>query len=155
MKILIIAIGKKHEPKLAAMLDHYEKMLSATLNPEWLLLDAKHSATNSSELVKVNEGKALLEPIRSDDTVIVLDEFGAQISSPELASKIHGYQNNSVKRLVFVIGGAFGLDQAVKNRADFTWSLSKLVMPHQLVRLVVIEQLYRATTILAGKQYHY
>lgn len=155
MKTTIIAIGKKHDTKIIQALEHYNKMLSSSFAPEWLLLDAKHTGVNSIESVKISEGKLLLTHTQPDDIVIVLDENGKQLSSPEFATTLQNYQNQAAKRVVFIIGGAFGLDESVKNRANFIWSLSKLVLPHQLVRLVLIEQLYRASTILAGKQYHY
>ncbi len=155
MKIVILAIGKRHDPKLAESLLHYEKMLGRSFAPEWVLLDSGSTESTPGQHAKKLEGEQLLKHIKDDDSVIALDESGTQITSPEFAAKLQAYQNHAAKRVVFVIGGAFGLSEAIKLRADFTWSLSKLVFPHQLVRLVLLEQLYRASTILSGKQYHY
>lgn len=97
----------------------------------------------------------ILEQIRKEDLLVLLDERGKQLSSPELAQFIQQKANSSVKNLVFLIGGAFGVDNAVTQRADFVWSLSKLVFPHMLVRLILAEQVYRACTILKNEKYHH
>jgi 23S rRNA (pseudouridine1915-N3)-methyltransferase len=97
----------------------------------------------------------ILEWLQPDDYLIALDERGKQTSSEELAAFIQQRANESRKRLIFLIGGAYGLDDVVLKRADFKWSLSKLVFPHQLVRLILAEQLYRACTILRGEKYHH
>ncbi len=89
------------------------------------------------------------------DFVIVLDEIGKELSSPELANFIEKRCMDSGKRVVFIIGGAYGVDQKVKERADFVWSLSKLVFPHELVRIILVEQLYRACTIIRNEKYHH
>lgn len=89
------------------------------------------------------------------DFVILLDEHGKELSSPELAQFIEKRCMDSGKRIVFVIGGAYGVEQSVKDRADFTWSLSKLVFPHELVRLILAEQIYRACTIIKNESYHH
>lgn len=89
------------------------------------------------------------------DFVILLDEHGKELSSPELAQFIEKRCMDSGKRIVFVIGGAYGVEQSVKDRADFTWSLSKLVFPHELVRIILSEQIYRACTIIKNESYHH
>lgn len=89
------------------------------------------------------------------DFVILLDEHGKELSSPELAQFIEKRCMDSGKRIVFVIGGAYGVEQSVKDRADFTWSLSKLIFPHELVRLILSEQIYRACTIIKNESYHH
>lgn len=89
------------------------------------------------------------------DFIILLDERGKEMSSPELANFIEKRCMDSGKRIVFIIGGAYGVDENIKKRADFTWSLSKLVFPHELVRIILSEQIYRACTIMKGEKYHH
>ena len=90
-----------------------------------------------------------------DDYLIALDEKGKQMGSEGLAQFIQGRANESVRNLVFLIGGVYGLDDSVLRRANHRWSLSQLTLPHQLVRLVLAEQLYRACTILRNEKYHH
>lgn len=155
MKITIVAIGKKHDPKLVSAIEDYSARLSHYAKLRWSLVEAKTSSSMNSDQVKQRESDILLDQISDGDVVVLLDERGTQVTSPQLADKIQGYKNTSVKHLVFTIGGAFGVNNDVMQRADFTWSLSKLVLPHQLVRIMLVEQLYRAHTILAGEQYHH
>jgi 23S rRNA (pseudouridine1915-N3)-methyltransferase len=86
---------------------------------------------------------------------VLLDEKGKQMSSTQLATFIEQRANSSIRQLVFLIGGAFGVDDLLKSRANFTWSLSPLVFPHQLVRLILAEQIYRACTIIRNEKYHH
>jgi 23S rRNA (pseudouridine1915-N3)-methyltransferase len=86
---------------------------------------------------------------------VALEERGKQLSSEGLASFIQSRANESARNLVFLIGGAYGLDEVVLKRAQFKWSLSELVFPHQLVRLILAEQVYRACTILKNEKYHH
>lgn len=154
MKTTIIAIGKRHDTDLADRIASYEKMLGAH-KPGWLLIDSKVDPGDNTDLTRQKESSAILQHIQPPDTVILLDERGQALSSPEFAQKLQNYRNNSVKRLVIVIGGAYGVADSLVQRADFVWSLSKLVFPHQLVRIILIEQLYRAESILAGRSYHH
>jgi 23S rRNA (pseudouridine1915-N3)-methyltransferase len=105
--------------------------------------------------LKKKEGETILSWLSKDDYLIALDERGKSLSSPGLAEFIQKRGNESTKNLVFLIGGAFGLDEAVLKRANFQWSLSSLVFPHQLVRLILAEQVYRACTILKNEKYHH
>ncbi len=89
------------------------------------------------------------------DFVILLDETGKELSSPELAQFIEKRCMDSGKRVVFVVGGAYGATQEMKDRADFTWALSKLVFPHEIVRIILSEQVYRACTIIRNEKYHH
>ena len=90
-----------------------------------------------------------------EDDLILLDETGKQLSSEDLAKFIQARANGSTKNIVFLIGGAYGVSEAVKKRANYTWSLSKLVFPHQLVRLILDEQVYRACSINRNEKYHH
>jgi 23S rRNA (pseudouridine1915-N3)-methyltransferase len=93
--------------------------------------------------------------LQPTDHLILLDERGKQLSSPGLAQLINQKANQSVSRLVFLIGGAYGVSEEIQSKANFTWSLSQLVFPHMLVRLILAEQLYRACTILRNEKYHH
>lgn len=97
----------------------------------------------------------IIDLLKKDDYLVLLDERGKQFSSEELAGFIQQRANESEKTLIFLIGGAFGVSQELMKRAHFTWSLSKLVFPHQLVRLMLAEQVYRACTILRNEKYHH
>ena len=105
--------------------------------------------------LKRKEGEMILGWLKQDDYLIALDERGKQMSSEKLAAFIQSRANESVKQLVFLIGGAFGIDESVLKRADAKWSLSELTFPHQLVRLILAEQVYRACTILKNEKYHH
>ncbi len=104
---------------------------------------------------KKQESKIVLDKTGKDDFLIALDENGKEMDSVQLASFIQTRANESVKQIIFLIGGAFGLDDTVLKRADFCWSLSKLTFPHQLVRLILAEQIYRACTIQRNEKYHH
>jgi 23S rRNA (pseudouridine1915-N3)-methyltransferase len=146
----IIAVGKKPPRWLDEPLDDYSRRLRAVWRPEWVLIH--HSPQNSPETAKNVESEQILARIKPDDYVILLDETGQLLSSPELAAKLKTQTGRSV---VCIIGGAYGVNQAVKQRANLIWSLSKLVFPHQIVRLILIEQLYRAQCIINHHPYHH
>lgn len=155
MKILLLAIGRKHDQKLVDALYEYEKRLEHYADVSWDLVEAKITSSMNPEEIKKAESQVLLARTTTNDTLVLLDETGQQLSSPELAAKIQTFKNSSTKRLVFIIGGAYGVTGEVQQRANLVWSLSKLVFPHQLVRLILVEQLYRAHTILAREKYHH
>ncbi len=155
MKITIVAIGKKHDPKLLSVIEDYTKRLNHYVRCEWKLVEAKITSSMTSEQIKNAESDSISTLLSDEDTVVLLDERGTELSSVELATKLQHFMNSSTKNMVFIIGGAYGVNEKLMKRADFTLSLSKLVFPHQLVRLILIEQLYRAHTILAGEKYHH
>ncbi len=105
--------------------------------------------------LKKKEAELILQWLEERDYVVALDEHGKQFNSAALAQFIQSRANESVKRLTFVIGGAFGLDETILKRANMKWSLSSLTFPHQLVRLILTEQLYRSFTILRNEKYHH
>jgi 23S rRNA (pseudouridine1915-N3)-methyltransferase len=96
-----------------------------------------------------------LESLKKEDWLVVLDEKGRQFTSGGLAEFIRSRANESTKNLIFLVGGAYGLDGSVLQRANYKWSLSELTFPHQLARLILTEQLYRACTILRNEKYHH
>ena len=156
MKIVLASVGKAHEPELRASIEQFTKRLSHYFPCEWRILPpAKQNENSSVEAIKKAEALTILKAIQKDDCLILLDERGTQMTSPDLAQLIQEQANRSVKNVVFLIGGAFGVDATVQARANFTWSLSKLVFPHQIVRLILAEQLYRACTILRNESYHH
>ncbi|HEY6901408.1 MAG TPA: 23S rRNA (pseudouridine(1915)-N(3))-methyltransferase RlmH, partial [Puia sp.] len=105
--------------------------------------------------LKKKEAEIILQNLAKDDFLVALDERGKQFTSENLAQFIQTRGNESVKNLVFLIGGVYGLDESVLSRANYRWSLSLLTLPHQLVRLLLSEQLYRACTILRNEKYHH
>lgn len=156
MKLQCWSIGRDHEPYVHAGIADFTKRISRYYPVEWKIIPVpKNAATLSREELKRREGELLLEMLGKDDYLVALDEHGKQLDSEALANFIQLRGNDSVRNLVFLIGGAFGLDEAVLKRAQYKWSLSLLTFPHQLVRLVLAEQLYRACTILRNEKYHH
>jgi 23S rRNA (pseudouridine1915-N3)-methyltransferase len=151
MPLRILAVGKKHEPWVSAGIGRYETRLKKPFIIEWVLLP--HSARDGLS-ARQDESERLLSRVHADDFVVLLDERGRAIDSPALARLLLD-PIESAKNIVFIIGGAYGVDASVHARANFAWSLSPLVFPHQLVRLILIEQLYRAQEIIAGGPYHH
>jgi 23S rRNA (pseudouridine1915-N3)-methyltransferase len=156
MKIHFWSIGKNNEPYIKSGVEEFTKRISKYYPAEWTIIPLPKNAGMMSEMdLKKREGEIVLEWLDDDDYLVALDEKGKQITSEELADFIRKRGNESVKNLVFLIGGAFGLDEAVLKRANYKWSLSRLTFPHQLVRLMLAEQLYRASTILRNEKYHH
>ncbi len=155
MRISIIAVGKKHDNKIAEAIDDYQKRASRYMTLEWRFVQIKHSASTDSNTIRKQESLKINSVLHSEDWICLLDEAGNTITTPQLAQKIEGCKNSSIQNIVFVIGGAYGVDETIIKRADFNWSLSPLVFPHQLVRLILVEQIYRAHSILAGEKYHH
>ena len=149
--ITVIAIGKKHEPWVADGIERYYKRLHAPWNLQWILLP--HSALEGPA-ARQNESQAIFHKLDPSDYVILLDEHGKLLDSPSLSAHLQQQFVNS-RNVVLVIGGAYGVNEELMQRANFTWSLSPLVFPHQLVRLILTEQLYRAQEIAAGHPYHH
>lgn len=156
MKILLLSLGKNHEPYIQQGVEEFTRRLNKYYTSEWqLIAPLKNAASLPENDLKKQEGKLVLQQVQPDDFLVLLDERGKQISSMELADLISQKALESKKRLVFLIGGAYGVDETVFKRADYTWGLSKLVFPHMLVRLVLAEQLYRACTIIKNEKYHH
>lgn len=149
--IKIIAIGKKHEPWVVEGIERYQKRLKRPFIVEWVLLP--HSELPAS-MARQEESKRILSRLNDGDYVVLLDERGKNIDSPSLAELLLAPLESS-RDVVVIIGGAYGVDETVHERANFVWSLSKLVFPHQLVRLMLSEQIYRVQEIAGGKPYHH
>ena len=156
MKLLLWSIGKELEPYVKPGVEDFTRRLTRYYPTEWTLIPPpKGAATLSAADLKKKEGELILKQLTKDDFLVALDERGQQVTSEKLAAFIQTRANGSQKNVVFLIGGAFGLDTSVLDRADFKWSLSQLTLPHQLVRLILAEQLYRACTILRNEKYHH
>ncbi len=156
MKIEFWSIGKAHDPTIKDAIDDYTKRINKYAPVKWMILPVPKNAGMLSEAdLKKLEGKMIMEWLEKDDVLIALDERGKEMSSEDLATFIIKRGNMGSRKLIFLIGGAFGIDAIVMQRADFTWSLSKLVFPHQLVRLILSEQIYRAYTIIKNEKYHH
>ncbi len=156
MKFQFWTIGKNHEPYVKAGIEDFTKRISKYFPVQWNVIPVPKNAGMMSEMeLKKKEGEMVMDFLQKDDYLILLDEAGKMLSSPGLAGLIQQRANESKKNLVFLIGGAFGVEEVIKNRADFKWSLSQLVFPHQLVRLILAEQVYRACTILKNEKYHH
>lgn len=147
----IIAIGKKHEAWIEDGVSRYQKRLHAPWNLEWVLLP--HSSLDGPR-ARQEESQRIFGRLGPSDYVILLDEHGELLDSPALSARIDRLFTDG-RHVVLVIGGAYGVDERIMARANLVWSLSPLVFPHQLVRLILAEQLYRAQEIASGRAYHH
>lgn len=156
MNLQFWTIGKNNEPYVKAGIEEFTNRISKYYKAEWTVIPLPKNSGMMSEMdLKKKEGEIILAWLSKDDYLVALDEKGKQMSSEGLAAFIQKRANESEKKIVFLIGGAFGLDDAVLKRANFIWSLSQLVFPHQLVRLILAEQVYRACTIIRNEKYHH
>ena len=151
MALTIVSIGKKHESWVSEGIERYQSRLKKPFDMEWVLLP--HSALNDAA-ARQDESDRILSRLDANAFVILLDERGDELDSPQFAKLLESKFTTS-RQAVLVIGGAYGLDDRVHQRADIVWSLSPLVFPHQLVRLILAEQIYRAQQINAGHPYHH
>ncbi|MBC7512711.1 23S rRNA (pseudouridine(1915)-N(3))-methyltransferase RlmH [Candidatus Saccharibacteria bacterium] len=149
--ITIVAIGRKHEPWVAEGIERYQKRLKSPFDVEWVLLP--HSSMEGDSARKEESGR-IAARLADNQFVILLDETGTSLDSPALEQLLSSHQVHS-STVTFVIGGAYGVDERIHDRANTILSLSELVFPHQLVRLILIEQLYRAQEINRGGKYHH
>ena len=151
MAIRIAAVGKKHEPWVEDGIERYSKRLRKPFDAEWVLLP--HSAREGLT-ARQEESERIRARLGKDDFVLLLDERGDLCDSPALA-RLLAREFEMRKTVTVVIGGAYGVDDELRERADKVLSLSPLVFPHQLVRLILTEQLYRAQEIAKGNPYHH
>jgi len=156
MKLACWSVGKAHESYVKEGIDQLTNRLQHYFKTEWTLVPVPKSTGMLSEIdLRRKEADTILDWLEKDDYLVLLDEKGKSLSSEGLATFLQTRANESTKKIVFLIGGAFGVDEKVKKRAQFVWSLSSLVFPHQLVRLILAEQLYRAATIIRNEKYHH
>ena len=158
MNIVILSVGRLKEKPYRQMADEYLKRLSRFGRYEEIeipdLPERENASAAEEEQIKIREGERLLQRLRPGDRVIVLTIPGKQRSSPELAAEIQEAKNRGLGRLVFLIGGSLGLGENILARADTEMSMSRMTFPHQLARVMLLEQLYRAEKINAGERYH-
>ena len=156
MRIKFYSIGKEHESYVNSGVADFTRRIVKYYPVEWKIIPPpKNAAVLPEAELKHKEAGSLFEFLKKDDFLVALDETGKSMSSPALAAFLQARANESVKQVVFLIGGAYGLHESVIQRANYIWSLSKLTFPHQLVRLILAEQVYRACTILRNEKYHH
>ena len=156
MKISFWSIGKDNEPYVKAGVTDFTDRISKYFKVQWNIIPVPKNAGMMSEMdLKKKEGELIHDWIEQDDYLVAMDEHGEQLTSEGLADFIQKRANQSVKNLVFLIGGIYGLDESILKQAKHVISLSKLTFPHQLVRLILAEQVYRACTILKNEKYHH
>lgn len=156
MTIKLLAIGKTDQKELQALIEVYQKRLNfyITFNFE-IIPDLKNSKNLSEEQQKQKEGLLILNALSATDVLILLDENGNQFDSVSFANYLQKHMNSGIKQLVFVIGGPYGFSEEVYKQAQGKLSLSKMTFSHQMIRLFMIEQLYRGFTILKNEPYHH
>lgn len=158
MSVAIVAVGRMKEKPCRQMADEYLKRLSRFGKYEEIevpdLPEPAASSETLEEQIRTREGEEILRRLKPQDLVIALTIPGKMLDSPGLAGKIADARNKSVGRIVFLIGGSLGLGKNVLARADAEMSMSPMTFPHQLARVMLLEQLYRAEKILAGERYH-
>ena len=156
MNIKLLAIGKTDNKNLQLLIDEYAKRLSFYIKFDLEIIpDIKNVKNLSESQQKEKEGDLILSKIMQTDQLILLDENGKTFSSIGFADELQKKMNSGIKTLVFVIGGPYGFSETVYNKAFSKISLSEMTFSHQMVRLFVIEQLYRGFTILKNEPYHH
>ena len=155
MKIVLLVTGKTTDPRLVSLIDEYQQRLKHYVPFEFVVLpDIKNSKSLSQDQLKTAEGEAILSRLTPAMDVLLLDEHGREFRSIEYAEFLQK-KMASGKDLALVIGGAYGFSEAVYQRANGKISLSQMTFSHQMIRLMAIEQLYRAMTILRNEPYHH
>jgi 23S rRNA (pseudouridine1915-N3)-methyltransferase len=156
MQVEIWSLGKANEAFIAPAIAHYLQKIKPYNGIELVVLaPAKKTASTDIARTRQAEEELILKRLQSHHYLVLLDERGKLLDSTQWADQFQQCMNTGTKTLVILIGGAFGVTEAVKQKARQVWSLSKLVFPHQLVRLIVAEQVYRAFSILNNSPYHH
>lgn|SRR5690606_360405 len=156
MNVILLCIGKTDEKPLEELIQKFEKRLPPYWNFQRIEIpDIKNRKNLSESQQKVKEAELLLAKIQNTDYLILLDEKGKQLDSAGFATEIQNLMNQSIRQIIFIIGGPYGFSDEIYRRANQKLSLSKMTFTHQMIRLFVVEQLYRAFTILQGKPYHH
>ena len=156
MTIKLLTIGKTDNKHLQQLIDDYTKRLSHYIKFEFEIIpDLKKVKHLSEAEQKQKEGELILSKLNSSDVLILLDENGKQYDSVGFSSYLQKHMNSGIKQLVFIIGGPYGFSEDVYRKAKGKVSLSKMTFSHQMVRLFVVEQIYRGFTILRNEPYHH
>lgn len=155
MTIKLVYVGKTFQPFIAEGCTEFMKRLSRYGKVEELIIpDVKRTGAAAPAALRKAEAELILKRCRPEDFLVILDEKGKQFSSVEFADFLGDKRNRAVKNLVFLVGGAYGFDLSVYERANEKISFSKMTFSHQMIRLFLAEQLYRAFTILGNEPYH-
>lgn len=154
MKFVVLSCASANEKWAQEAEDLYVKKISPFVPFEVKELKIPKSSRDDREFKVKNDSQSILKEIKSDDYVVLFDERGKSFSSREFSQKIQNILNTGKKRTVFIIGGAFGVDDSVKSRADLQVSFSKMVFNHLIAQAVCLEQIYRSFTILKNLPYH-
>lgn len=158
MKITILTVGKVKEKFYRQAIEEFEKRLSRYCKLEIIEVQDEKTPDRASEIeerqIKEKEGQRLLKYIKDDAWVCALAIEGKMLDSVELSEKLEQMGVNGISHMIFVIGGSLGLSEEVLKRADFKLSFSKMTFPHQLMRVILLEQIYRAYRIMQGEPYH-
>jgi 23S rRNA (pseudouridine1915-N3)-methyltransferase len=156
MTIKLLAIGKTDSRSLLQLISEYENRLKHYVKFELEIIpDIKNVKNLPEKQQKEKEGEAILKKLNPIDTLILLDENGKQYSSVDFSDFLQGKMNAGTRQLVLVIGGPYGFSDALYQKAEGKISLSKMTFSHQMIRLFIVEQLYRAFTILRNEPYHH
>jgi 23S rRNA (pseudouridine1915-N3)-methyltransferase len=156
MQIEIWSVGKESESFIEEGTQYYFQKTKPYCEVSLVVITPnKKEVSTDMERNKQTEGELILKRLKPHHALVLLDEKGKMLSSPQWAMQLQQFMNMGTKTLVLLIGGAYGVSEDVKKRAQQTWSLSNLVFPHQLVRLIVAEQLYRSLSILNNSPYHH
>lgn len=151
--VTIITVGRKSDVKILSLCDEYEKRLQHECKVVWKVIEPETGKMSRQEQ-KDRESQKILLQIANTDVVILLDEKGHLYDNYKLAGLLDEVRQNTGS-ITIIIGGAFGVSENLAQHANYTWSLSRLVFPHELVRLLLVEQLYRTISILNGGKYHH
>lgn len=158
MRITIICVGKIKEKYLNMAIDEYSKRLSKYCKLQIIEVPDEKTDENASdamnEIVKTKEGERILKNVKDDAYVITLEILGKMITSVDLADHINQLGINGTSHITFVIGGSLGLSEEVSKRANYKLSFSKMTFPHQLMRVILLEQIYRSYRINSNEPYH-
>jgi 23S rRNA (pseudouridine1915-N3)-methyltransferase len=156
MTIKLLVLGKTDTSQLHQLIEEYRNRLKHYIKFELEIIpDLKNTKNLSEKLQKEKEGDAILNKLNPTDVLVLLDENGKQKTSVEFSEYLQKNMNSGLKQLVFVIGGPYGFSDAVYQKSQDRISLSKMTFSHQMVRLFMVEQLYRAFTILRNEPYHH
>lgn len=153
MKFSLLVIGKTNEKYLEEGIKIFDNRLKNYTKFEMIEVRDIKGFQNPEDLKK-KEAEAFLEKIKDDDVLVLLDENGKSFSSVEFSLWIENQQIRSVKHVVFIIGGAYGVHELIRQRSNLVLSFSKMTFSHQMIRLFFVEQLYRAFTIIKNEKYH-
>jgi 23S rRNA (pseudouridine1915-N3)-methyltransferase len=156
MKIILLLTGKTTDKNIAELVDLYANRIKKYSVFDIITLpEVKNTKNMPVQEQKLKEATKIIQSFTDDDYIILLDEKGKELKTVEFSGALEKMFFLPKKRIVFVIGGPWGFSEAVYNRADFKMALSKMTFPHQLVRLLFLEQLYRVFTIIKGEPYHH